>query len=106
MIVERFDYKATGNMALSVMTPTPLLTVSVDTTEVTEKPALITTPEDKTVVLANEIKPEDEKLLGESLQKGLPQLMENLNKALPEEGPLLSAMLQGMMQQQAPATPN
>lgn len=100
------DYKATGNMALSVMTPTPLLTVSVDTTEVTEKPALITTPEDKTVVLANEIKPEDEKLLGESLQKGLPQLMENLNKALPEEGPLLSAMLQGMMQQQAPATPN
>ena len=100
------DYKANGNMALSVMTPTPLLTVSVDTNEVAEKPSLVTSPEDKVVVLANEIKPEDEKLLGEALQKGLPQLMENLNKALPEEGPLLSAMLQGMMQQQAPATPN
>lgn len=100
------EYKASGNFALSVFTPSPLLTVSFESSEVSEKPTAPTSPEDKVVVIAEEVKPEDQQLLGEALQKGLPVLLENLTKALPEEGPMLAAMLEGAMQQQAPATPN
>lgn len=100
------EYKASGNFALSVLTPSPLLTISFESSEVSEKPTAPTSPEDKVVVIAEEVKPEDQQLLGEALQKGLPQLLENLTKALPEEGPMLAAMLEGAMQQQAPATPN
>ncbi|MGI6688884.1 MAG: hypothetical protein ACOX6Y_11185 [Christensenellales bacterium] len=105
-----------GNLKIYLNSPTPLVTVAMKLFETTDKPVapaaeglpLITLKADE----AGELSPSDPEKLMLSLQSGLPILMENLNKALPEEGPALVAMIgnalnppQPEVAEEAPAEP-
>lgn len=98
------DYAAEGKVQLSVMTPSPLMTVLFKMSEVTEKPAELP-PADKVIEMKEEDLPEeDEQALNKALEQALPGLMERLQTVLPEEGPALLTIMQQMNQPAAPAT--
>lgn len=84
--------------------PKPMLTLSGKVFETEEKPVapaseglnIVTLKADETGELAIS----DEAAVMSSLEKALPLLMENLNKALPEEGPALVMMIAQMLSPQ------
>ncbi len=75
----------------------PLVSLSGKITESADMPMQPSAEERKVVTLKMDEKGDmavsDKTTLKESLKKGLPVLMENLNKALPEEGPALVMLL-------------
>lgn len=100
------DYKASGKAALSFMTDSPLLTMEMTSEEITEAPVLKPADGLKAVTIQEEMSAEDQELLGNAaVGEGLPQLIEKLKVALPEEGPILAAMLESAINQ-GTSTPN
>lgn len=102
------EYQGNGQLSLSFMSPEPLVSVSFASQEVPGAPAFTPDADLKAITLPmqEDISAEDSELLGQAVMiKGLPQLIENLKTALPEEGPMLAAMLQNLLSQ-APETPN
>ena len=94
--------KVDANTKMSVYFngPQPLLSVSAKMFETQEKPVAPVTEGNTVITLKQdsaqgELPEKDEKALMESLQKGVQVVMENLNKALPEEGPTLLAFFMG-----------
>lgn len=85
-----------GKLSLSMMGPTPLLTVSYRFDEVTEAPEKMAEGL-KAVQMQDEepmVSPADSELLGKAaVEQGIPALIQKLKTALPEEGEILAAIL-------------
>ena len=88
------DYTSAGKFSIAALSPTPLLTVHYAANEVKDAPAALAAA-DKTVMLAEDTPEDDQSALSEALQKALPELMQRLQTALPEEAPTLLMLLQG-----------
>lgn len=88
-------YAAEGTLSLSVMSPSPLLTVSFSSMEAEDLPQMPDTEGLKSVALTEEMGEAETAPLAESLKtQGLPKLLENMKTALPEESALLVPMIQ------------
>lgn len=91
-------YESDGTVALSLMAPTPLLTIATKSVETDKQPEAPNTEGTTPFVMQADM---DEEAMAPLMQvvmeKGLPKLMENLNTALPEEAAVLLPMLQQMM---------
>ena len=92
------EYASDAQIALSFMTPSPLVTINIKSAEAKEVPAAPVMDSLKAVTLSDKISDEDNQQLTEVLTKeGLPQLLENMKTALPEESALLIPMIQQSM---------
>lgn len=91
-------YQSMATMGLTLMSPTPLLTVNVASSETDKQPVAPVTEGTTIVPLKSEMTEEDMAPLAQVVkEKGLPQLLENINTALPEEANVLIPLLQQMM---------
>ncbi|MHC1786770.1 MAG: hypothetical protein AB9880_06895 [Christensenellales bacterium] len=87
-------YASKGDVSFSFLSPTPLLTISFENSEVAEGPVLPDVTGLKVMALDGTASSPQGELM-QTLQKtALPLLIENLKKALPEEAAILLAYLQ------------
>lgn len=85
-----------GQFSLSFLTPTPMVTINYELAESKQAPVALAGNAAETVVLSEKTSEADsEKVKQALLTKGLPQLMQNLKTALPEEAETLVMALQG-----------
>lgn len=86
-----------STISLSMFSPEPLLTISVTSKQTEEQPAAPQLEGTAAVVIKeNGLSDEDNSLLEASIQKAIPELLQKLTAALPEEGPVLLQMIQSM----------
>lgn len=92
-------YESSFAFSLAAMSPEPLLTLSGKAVESDRKPEPAKPDGLQVVELKQDASAEDLAPLEQILQeKGLPMLMENFSKALPEESGLVMQLLQGATQ--------
>lgn len=98
------DFASEGTVEISALFPSPVAKVVYKLSEVTEQPAPIVQGGKVMLLQEDDLSEEDEAALEESLKQGLPQLVERLKTALPEEGSVLAMLLQQLTQPEpAPA---
>lgn len=89
-------YESKTVMGIALMTPDPLITITTTTTESAEAPAAPELEGATILPISETIAEKDtEALKNVFMEKGLPQLMENLQTALPDEAPILMQMMSG-----------
>lgn len=91
-------YESNATIAMSFLAPTPLLTITSKNAETDKQPTAPATEGTTALVIKGEMKEEDMAPLMQAVkEKGLPQLMENIGTALPEEAGVLVPLLQQML---------
>jgi molybdopterin converting factor small subunit len=89
------NYEANNSFSIAVLSPAPLITFTQKSVQTDKQPALPDMSNLTEVVLSEEMTEEDMAPLTKILtEQTLPQLMENLKKALPEEAGILMLLLQ------------
>lgn len=93
------EYKGKADFQLFVLSDKPMLSVSAVYSEIGDPVALPALAEGlKDVMIQEEMGEQDQQLLAESLlQQGMPAFIERLKAALPEEGPLLAAIIESAL---------
>jgi len=90
--------ESNSTISLSLLSPDPLITLSVTTKQTDEQPAAPQLEGAATVVIKEDgLSEEDNSLMMASIQKAIPDLMEKLNAAMPEESFVLQQILQNLL---------
>lgn len=98
--------ESNASFSLSIMTPDPLMTLTVSTKPTEEQPEEPILGETRTILFSeNELTDEENTLLETSLAQAIPALFSRIGAVLPEEGPLLMQMLGEMMAPQEAERP-
>ena len=93
-------YESNAKITLSFLTPDPLAEITVRTAESDKKAEKVNAEGAKVVEIKEDTSDEEVAALGQVLtEKGLPVLMENLSKALPEEAGLIMQLLNGAQEE-------
>ncbi len=87
----KFDF------SVSLMSPEPMLTLSVSSKPTEEQPAAPVLDGATPIVLKEEMGEEENSLLQASLAKAIPDLFTRIGAAVPEEAPALIQMIQELM---------
>lgn len=98
------EYASDFVISFSVFSPDPLFTVTTKSYETQEEMPATTRDGYKMISLSGELSDEDNQALNEAIGTALPELIERLKVALPEEGQMLAAILESMMNPGTPST--
>lgn len=90
-------YESQSSFAISFFSPQPLITIHVSESETDEALPQRATDGFEEVLISEEMSEEDGQLLMNKLEEAVPALLEKLNVALPEEGPMLTMLLNSAM---------
>lgn len=97
------EYASDMKIALAFVSPDPLLTIDIHTAAAGDKMPVKAETEKAVVINVEDLntetgKAEAQQMLGGALAESLPQLLERMNAALPDEMPVFTQMIQSAMQ--------
>lgn len=98
-------YQSETSMAMSFLSPMPLITIHVKESQSDEVLPQASQEGFEEIILKEEMTEEDSQLLGEKLMTSIPDLMDRLKIAMPEEAGILTIILGGALDQAQPEEP-